>query len=61
MNDYLLTCSQYTLRMECQGPCSTVGCKVGTVLLMALTCETEEHEFLLMLHKEEVGDASCVT
>lgn len=38
-----------------------VGCQVGTVLLMALTCEIEEHEFLLMLHNGEVRDLSYIT
>lgn len=30
---------------ECQGPRTAAGCQVGTVLLMALTCEIEEHRF----------------
>lgn len=32
--------------VECQGPRTAFGCQVGTVLLMELTCETEEHRFL---------------
>lgn len=46
---------------ECQGPLTAVSCQVGTVLLMALTCETKEQRFLLVLHNVEVGDLSCNT
>lgn len=47
--------------VECQGPLTAVSCQVGTVLSMALTRETKEQRFLLVLHNVEVGDLSYVT